>query len=505
MAGEEAARRLERHELVAGSDQIGLDDAVEWRGAARTVAGDGVVATIGGLPGVERPHGERERRIAGRGDGAEGELSRRRQATVAGRHHRDEARPDQALHRQAERVGDARPGHAVAQREVDDADAVLRPVGDHPVDAGEHAAGRARALTVEHADVDQVRPGGRTALVVPTATGRAGDEPGDVRAVAERVGRARVSRHEADRGHDRAAEGVMRRDAGVEHGDADALAVHRRIAGAAARRRAGLHLGGADGLVGDIAEGRDRQVAGDELHRRIGAKPFDLGQGGVDDHVAVDHPERAQADAGRGLAYLIDVALEQHAHRAARRFEKPAQDVLRDRGQQGAHRLEHWRDDGLDEGDLRGGDARGAVSDEHRAQHDGAETGEGSCGHVECVRAGSSHPDAGPIATAGPTRRSDPSAYVSIICGHNPGLGNGVQGVPFRYPGGAAGADSACIWRHFEVCRSRVPFWNGLLLNSTLARCHAVHRRARSGHHSSPVPVPLAHERLRRRGTIARL
>ena len=68
-------------------------------------------------------------------------------------------RRDRALHRLAQRIVAVGFEHRVPERQVDDADPVLRLVRDHPVDGVDHVARVARAVRAEHAQADDVRPG----------------------------------------------------------------------------------------------------------------------------------------------------------------------------------------------------------------------------------------------------------------------------------------------------------------------------------------------------------
>ena len=81
----------------------------------------------------------------------------------------------------------------------------------------------------------------------------AGDDAGDVRAVAERVGDRRIAGDEADVGDDLVRQRRVRRDAGVDDRDADALAgdAGNRADAEQAAGDAGAHLIGGGRLVRD--------------------------------------------------------------------------------------------------------------------------------------------------------------------------------------------------------------------------------------------------------------
>ena len=79
---------------------------------------------------------------------------------VARRRHHHDARPPRPA--RPPRTADRRQNrfeHRMAQRQVDDADAVPRPVLDRPVDGLDDVARQARSVGAQHAQVDQVRAG----------------------------------------------------------------------------------------------------------------------------------------------------------------------------------------------------------------------------------------------------------------------------------------------------------------------------------------------------------
>ena len=122
----------------------------------------------------------------------------------------------------------------MAERQIDDPDVVERPVGDDPFDAGDDVARVAAAVGAEHPDVDEVRAR-RDAAGIPgrDTVGRrriAGDDPGDVRAVTEGIGHLGIVGDEAHVRDDAVRERRVRRDAGIDDRDADALTVQSRDA-----------------------------------------------------------------------------------------------------------------------------------------------------------------------------------------------------------------------------------------------------------------------------------
>ena len=94
----------------------------------------------------------------------------------------------------------------MTERKVDDPDVVLRLMVDDPVDGVNHIAREAAARVIQHAHVDERRARGDPAGIGRRDARRrarlAHDDAGDVRAVAEGVGRVRVAGDEAHIGDD---------------------------------------------------------------------------------------------------------------------------------------------------------------------------------------------------------------------------------------------------------------------------------------------------------------
>ena len=103
---------------------------------------------------------------------------------VAGGGDDDDAGVDRALGGEGQRIGVVGLGDARAHRQVDDADVVRALVRDRPLERRDDVADDAAAVRVEHLQADEVRrrrdAGVRAARVVAVA----GDDAGDVRAVA---------------------------------------------------------------------------------------------------------------------------------------------------------------------------------------------------------------------------------------------------------------------------------------------------------------------------------
>ena len=130
---------------------------------------------------------------------------------VAGRGHDDDALAHEALRGEHERIRSRRFENRVAQRKVDDPDVVGLVIRTHPLERGNHVAGLAAAVTIEHLQGDDVDLGGG-----PGVGGRLGG------------GRGAAARHDAR--HVRAvAEVVIRRRASVDEVHERANAARREI------------------------------------------------------------------------------------------------------------------------------------------------------------------------------------------------------------------------------------------------------------------------------------
>ncbi len=199
----------------------------------------------------------------------------------------------------------------MAERQVDDADVVERPVGDDPFDAGDDVAREAAAVRAEHPDVDESRAGGDAARIVRRhAIGQrraAGDDPGDVRAVTEGVGDLRVAAEEAHTCHDATGERRVRRDAGIDNRDANALPVD---AGNAEHPRehavTGARLIRRRGGVRDVRRGMHRQIARQTIDRPVTRQIAQFGAVGEHHGCAAHAPDDAETVA-RGQQFQLAI------------------------------------------------------------------------------------------------------------------------------------------------------------------------------------------------------
>ena len=187
LLGQSGARCEQPLDPVPRCDQIRLDHEVETRRPPRAVRRHHIVRAPRRLLRVQRPHRDRIGRIAWRDDPAEHRLAVRRLAKVPRRCHDDDPGADRTLHSLAQRIQPPRLHYGRAQREVDDADVVLEPIRNHPVDAGDHVAGPPLALRVQHSDIDKHRARRDADTVGLGRIPVGGNDARDVRAVAELV------------------------------------------------------------------------------------------------------------------------------------------------------------------------------------------------------------------------------------------------------------------------------------------------------------------------------
>ena len=292
--------------LVPGATTSGLAMKSMAVGPRELNGRHGVVVAPGRAVGVRRADGQHPRRVGRGGDGAVLGVAAGVEADVAGGGDHDDAGIDGPLGGQGERVGVVGLEHARAERHVDDADVVGGAIGHRPVERLDDVADAAPALAVERLERDQ---GGRRGDTGPGAVGVvtvAGDDAGDVRAVAPVVVAGVVAVDEVDELGDPlgGAAGVaqvvvVRRDARVDHRDADALAVEAH-----------------QGLDGPGAD-RNRLAADQRLDRAVEVDPLDVAAAGQLAEQPLGHPRRAAAHprqpalrtAALGANRLVGVAV----------------------------------------------------------------------------------------------------------------------------------------------------------------------------------------------------
>ena len=177
----------------------------------------------------------------------------------------------------------------MAERQVDDLDAVGAAVLVDPVQRINDIARLARAIVAQHANDDQVRLVGDALVIAVGGDAAAADDAGDVRAVAAAVHRRRAAGHEVLELQDAGRRDVrVRHEARVDdrdrHASAAAVVVPRRDLGAktahergarACRgrrrrgRRQGRHANGrVERDVVGVVDRAERGGLGDDVERR---------------------------------------------------------------------------------------------------------------------------------------------------------------------------------------------------------------------------------------------
>ena len=317
---------------AARGGEVGLDDVVDLRGAARAPRGQRVVGVGRSAVGAHGAHGDHVGRVTGRGDAAHHRLAVGRLADVAGRCHDHDAGAHRALHRLVERVVAEALGDGRAERHVDDADVELGAVLDGPVHGLDHVAHEARSVVAEHAQVDEVgaRRHAGVALAAAGVDGVARHDAGDVRAVTVAVEAAATIAvpREVHAGDHLAVQRAVRRDARVDDGHADALAVHR-----AERRHHAVQGGvGAGGL------GRERHLRAHDRVRRhgrhvgVGGERVELPGRHLEHRAALQPLLQLQRVPGEHAADGRVVAIDDHFHRGAVTCAKLGGEVCRHPG-----------------------------------------------------------------------------------------------------------------------------------------------------------------------------
>ncbi len=219
-------------------------------------------------PTVKHPGG-----IARRRDPAELWLSPVVPAMVPrGGHHHD-AGVDGAPCGQRQRVCVVRLVDPGRHREIDHADVESRPLLDRVVDRRNRVADVAVAVLVERPQDEQVRPWCDPPSCAVRVVTVAGDDSGDVRAMAVAVVRLGLEVDEVDELRDPVAAQVVVRacDPRIDDGHANASAVHAQVLG---------HPAGADGQARALERAVKPPVRADGLDRR---RLRELGQRGLRD------------------------------------------------------------------------------------------------------------------------------------------------------------------------------------------------------------------------------
>ena len=182
---EHAVRRDRPDQVAAGSGEVGLREAVRRVAPCRPRCDD-VVRGRGRRPDVGRADGDHERIVARRERHAA--LLAVGRVVPRGSHDRDAVEP-QLLDRLIERVEEEARAPGGMEREVGDANVVLRLVLEDPVAGGNDVGHGRLALVVHDVDGEQVRGRRDTGVARRSAGCDAGDERAVAVAVARRVRR----------------------------------------------------------------------------------------------------------------------------------------------------------------------------------------------------------------------------------------------------------------------------------------------------------------------------
>ena len=299
----ELARRIgKRHDAGAGRDEVGLGGEVDGGRTARAVGRDLVVPARERALGAVGTHRQHPGRVARSRDAAVLRLLLvvdRLLPQVAGGSDDDDAGVDRALGGERQRVGLVRLGDACAHRDVDDADVVRHAVRDGPLEGGDDVADDAAAVLVEHLQADEVRRRRDARVRAIRVVAVAGDDAGDVRAVAVVVVGLEAIVDEVDEaGHALA----------TDHADLGRVAL----------------------IVQVVVPSRDTRV--DDRHADAGAviAPLLLRRAGADRHrraVVVPRNRTVEVDAQhfRALGNLLDDAVRELDGHAVDELEPAAQ------------------------------------------------------------------------------------------------------------------------------------------------------------------------------------
>ena len=230
---------------------------------------------------ARRADGQDPGRVARRRDAAVLRQARRVLAEVAGGRDDDDAGVDHALGGERQRVGPGRLVNRRADRHVDDADVVRRVIREHPIERRDDVADGPVAGVVEDAQRDDAGVWRGAGLEAARIEAVAGDDAGDVRAVAVSIVRRHAAVHKVDeRLNPLVAEGIERarpigqvvmpaRDTGVDDRDANARAreAERLLDGPRADRERGRKWDWATWPGGAAAQ--HRWIGAAQTRRRV--------------------------------------------------------------------------------------------------------------------------------------------------------------------------------------------------------------------------------------------
>ena len=243
---ERAGRCRHRNQHVPRRNDIGLDETVVPRRAARAVDRHAVVVARNRVVVIGGADRNRRGRVAGRGDTGKSQVALIVDAVVAGRGHDDDARLRRPLHGLHERIARGRFVNRMAERQVDDVDAEESLVRNRELNRADDVAGLAAAVLVEHLQPDELHRRGDALVLHVTESLEAADQARDVRPMTVVVegGSPHAALGEIVKRLDSVAERRRGMNARVDQGNRDALAAGR-IRAESQRAEQGAGLGGA--------------------------------------------------------------------------------------------------------------------------------------------------------------------------------------------------------------------------------------------------------------------
>ena len=136
-ADESFGRNHQGDNLIARCYQVRLDDVINLGRTLGTIAGNLVIRTVRRAHGLHGSHGDDQRIISRRHDGAVAVVADRVVASAVSRgNHNEDAGAPSCFDRQTERVIFIAIEDGSAERHIDDADVVLRLKLDRAADGG---------------------------------------------------------------------------------------------------------------------------------------------------------------------------------------------------------------------------------------------------------------------------------------------------------------------------------------------------------------------------------
>ena len=189
---------VQRDHQVAGGNDVRLHNVIDRGRALGAVAGDQVVASGGRAHALHSAHGDHVGIVAGSGDrGVAISTGGIVPAIVAGGHYNNDAGIPSLLDRLAERILRIALVHRAAKRKVDYADIVDGLQGDGGLDGVDDGAVLPCPIAIQHAEIQDGSVGCDSLVEPLRGMSVAGDDAGNMRAVAPGIHRACIAGEEA--------------------------------------------------------------------------------------------------------------------------------------------------------------------------------------------------------------------------------------------------------------------------------------------------------------------